>query len=276
MPDTDAVRIPPPSAGCGWRWMCPCPVRSTTAAMRRWSGAARDRAVRTSQDDRRGGGQSGRAVFRPQADQADRRGTARPAALRRRLAAPGALRRRVLPAAAGRGHAADPAAAVTQAVRLSGQALRRRAGGAAGRSQAQEGARAGSGRPAAGAERCAAGGGGNAGRPEWLQARVAVRRDRQQQDRGLPARRRARAGRRSSGAADGPGNQSDAATRRRAAGAAGGAAGAGRPGRDAQQPVRRRAAGCVVARPARPGAHAAGHAHGDIRAAVRAGPDHRR
>ena len=26
----------------------------------------------------------------------------------------------------------------------------------------------------------------------------------------------------------------------------------------------------------RPGAHAAGHAHGDIRAAVRAGPDHRR
>ncbi|WP_445623263.1 hypothetical protein [Lactiplantibacillus plantarum] len=49
--------------------------------------------------------------------------------------------------------------------------------------------------------------------------------------------------------------------------------GARRPGGAAQRPVRWRAPAGLGARAARPGAHAAGHAHGDLRAHGRAGPD---
>ena len=66
MPDTDAVQNP--AAVCWVRVALDVPLpgpfdyRSDAPV----EGAARDRAVRTSQDDRRGGGQSGRTVFRPQ------------------------------------------------------------------------------------------------------------------------------------------------------------------------------------------------------------------
>ncbi|KAG0745524.1 hypothetical protein G6F24_015879 [Rhizopus arrhizus] len=101
--------------------------------------------------------------------------------------------------------------------RVSGQTVGGRAGGAAGQPQAQDGARAGQGRPAARTERGPSGRRGRHWRLGRLQARAAAWRDGQRQDRGVPAGRRTRAGPGAPGAADGARNQPDAAAGRRAA-----------------------------------------------------------